>query len=77
MKVTKKSDKEILFNNEPDESSIIEWLQIFLYVWELDLKIKQFFLREPSEIIWRLKKIEELQIKKNDEQFKRRVVRRT
>ena len=23
-KVTKKSDKEILFNNEPDESSIIE-----------------------------------------------------
>lgn len=71
----KKSDKEILFNNEPDESSIIEWLWIFLYVWELELKFKHFFLREPSEIIWRLKKIEELQIKKNDEQFKRRVDR--
>ena len=36
-----------------------------MYVWELDLKIKQFFLREPSEIIWRLKRIEELKIKKN------------
>ena len=26
--------------------------------------MKQFFFREPSEIIWRLKKIKELQIKK-------------
>ena len=26
--------------------------------------MKQFFFREPSEIIWRLKKINELQIKK-------------
>lgn len=38
-------------------------VNLFVYVWELDLKIKQFFLRERSEIIWRLKKIEELQIK--------------
>ena len=37
--------------------------------------MKQFFFREPSEIIWRLKKIKELQIKKNDYQFKRRVDR--
>lgn len=26
--------------------------------------MKQFFFREPSEIIWKLKKIKELQIKK-------------